>query len=182
MWPGSWNVWNHVMGIEIHIIKHKKVFFKIFSELMKWNVIRAAWKETSQTGLHFCKTYLLFSSPFKSYASILSISTSIFFKCLMRSGVSQVWRHIERDTRHQFSRRTFGYPIYSVGNKAWNRWNYGTSDKPWNECRKTVELPREIRRLPYTIYTHPTANLVPGNLIMNMWDTLHCECAASDKW
>jgi hypothetical protein len=25
------------------------------------------------------------------------------------------------------------------------------------------EVPREIRRLPSTIYTHPTANLVPGN-------------------
>jgi hypothetical protein len=41
--------------------------------------------------------------------------------------------------------------------------NHGTSAKPWNECRKTVEVPREIRRIPSTIYTHPTAKLVPGN-------------------
>jgi hypothetical protein len=40
-------------------------------------------------------------------------------------------------------------------------WN--CSAKTWNECRKTVEVPREIRRPPSTIYTHPTANLVPGN-------------------
>jgi hypothetical protein len=25
---------------------------------------------------------------------------------------------------------------------AWNQWNHGTSAKPWNECRKTVEVPR----------------------------------------
>jgi hypothetical protein len=50
-----------------------------------------------------------------------------------------------------------------VGDKAWNQWNHGTSAKPWNACRKTVEVPREIRRLPSTIYTHPTANLVSGN-------------------
>jgi hypothetical protein len=49
-----------------------------------------------------------------------------------------------------------------VGDRDWNQWNHGISAKPWNHCRKAVEVLNEIRRLPSTIYTHlpPTSSQV----------------------
>jgi hypothetical protein len=69
--------------------------------------------------------------------------------------------------------------IKRVGDKAWNQWNHGTSAKPWNECRKTAEVPREIGVLiPSTSYTHPTANRVPGNFNEHVGYTTGTLCAA----
>jgi hypothetical protein len=55
-----------------------------------------------------------------------------------------------------------------VGDKAWNQWNHVTSAKPWNVCRKTVEVTREIGAfLPRFIPTlPPTSSRV---ILMNMW-------------